>query len=185
MVNNIESKNPYGKIDMEVLNDFEKELNVSIPEEYRNYLIKFNGSDFEKCIVQLPGDIGDTTVHHMFGIHAGPEYRQLIENYNDSFNLTSGNYIPICDDSFGNIFYLKIKGENLGAIYFCDHKETYFSFENLIFVSAGFNDFIASMKSDEEMMIDFKNTDPVGYDEFQKRLDEMDRLRREELDSEK
>lgn len=184
MTNKVVTRNPYGELEMEALVDFEKSLKVTIPKDYRKYLIDFNGGDFEKCIVHLPSNEGDTTVHHMFGIHSGPEYRQLIENYNNFFKLTSGNYIPICDDSFGNIFYLKIKGENSGAIYFCDHTKSDFSSESLTFVSVGFDDFIINMKSDEQMMNDFKNDDPEGYDEFQKRLDEMNRLRKEELDSE-
>lgn len=187
MPNDLKSKNKYGKLDINQLEKFESELGNSLPVEYRKYLIESNGGDFEKSIVKLPDEEGDTNVHHMFGIHTGPEYRQLTHNYNYSRNILSDDYLPICDDATGNWFFIKIKGENCGAIYFVDHEELdrEESEQNLIFVANNFNEFVASMKSDDEMMSDFKKTDPEGFDEFEKLLEEMKRLRKQEIDNNK
>ncbi len=183
MVNKVAIPNPFGDLDFGDLERLEDDINAILPDPYREYLIRCNGGEFERKVVDLPDGSGSTTVHHMFGLHLGPEYRQILKAYKESIAHAPETFLPICDDSFGNIFYLKIKGENAGAVYFADHEKIqgFKNVKDLIFVASGFDDFVQNMKSDEEVMDDFKKVDPEGFNEFEKRLQEMRRLREKEL----
>lgn len=173
--------NPYGTLEVDVLLEFESELNATLPIEYREYLLKHNGGDFEKRVVLVPEE-GHTRVHHMFGLHQGPEYRQLRRQYMHFGGVTAHNYLPICDDGLGNTFFLKLKGSNVGAVYFGDHEAMGGDslVNNFQYVSLTFREFVESMLTDDEMMEAFKQADPDGYSNFQQLLEEMKALRSKE-----
>lgn len=173
--------NPYGMLGVDVLLEFERELNTSLPTEYREYLLTHNGGDFEKRVVLVP-DEGHTRVHHMFGLHEGPEYRRLRKQRLLFGGGIARDYLPICDDGVGNTFFLKLKGRNQGAVYFGDHEAIGGDkrVEHLQFVSGNFKEFVESMLSDDEMLEGFKQADPDGYSSFQQLLEEMQELRRKE-----
>lgn len=168
-MNTVSEKNPYGSLDLEVLIEFERKLNSPLPDAYREYLLAFNGGKFKKDVISISEGEGETTVHHMYGLHSGPRYAQLRNKRTISGSL----FLAICDDSFGNRFLLKLTGEQVGAIYFLDHEVD--PAEGLTAVARDFNEFVAKMKSEEEFMQEFAKRDPEGYRAFTERLEELKR----------
>lgn len=171
MTNRVIKKNPYGKIKLDELERLEKKLGIDLPEQYRDYLIRYNGGYFEKDRIKISDAEGNTRIHHMYGLHYGPDYERLNIDH-----LIRSEYLAICEDAFGNHFFIKINGVDHGAIYFLDHEESDFN-SALIKVTNSFSEFVDLMKSDEENMAEFQAQDPIGYAEFQKRAEELRRRR--------
>ena len=103
--NFFENPNPSDKCDIIEVENFEKEFSIKIPEDYRNYLCNFNGAKPINTICSL-GENGETTVHHMYGLHSNKTYRLRIEK----------GMLVFADDTFGNKFAINvINGENYGG----------------------------------------------------------------------
>ncbi len=180
MANRIVSSNPHGKLDVLELAEFEKQLRTVLPPEYRNYLIEHNGGKFENRIVSLPGEGGETRIHHIYGLHHGPAYARLADTYIWFAETFSADYLPVSDDSFGNWFCLKLRGPGTGAIYFGYHEKMADpeDIEQLVYLAGSFDEFLSRMKSEEQSDQDFRTRDPEGYARFQKRLEEAREARR-------
>lgn len=175
MANVVVTANPHGELNLAELDAFEKTLECFLPTSYRDYLIQFNGGKFKNNIVPLSEDA--TPIHHMYGLHMGPEYSRLSVGWPPGVGR---DYLAICDDAFGNHFLLKLRGEGAGAIYFLDHEETNAS-GALTMIAQDFGEFVERMTAEDRRMAEFRKRDPDGYAEFQNRLREMKRLRAEEL----
>lgn len=173
MVNKVVTPNPFGKLTLDQLEAYEKKLGVILPEQYRNYLILFNGGKYEKDITKISAKEGDTRIHHMYGLHAGPGYRRL------EADIINHEYLAICDDAFGNEFLIKVNGVGYGGIYFLNHESQDKS--ALTYVAPDFSVFVDNMLSRDEDMAEFQARDPDGYAKFQKQLEEMKRLREKDL----
>jgi SMI1 / KNR4 family (SUKH-1) len=177
-------ENPYGPISLPDLAAFESELGCPLPQEYRDYLIAFNGGALEKDVIRISDAEGETRIHHMYGLHTGPAHQRLTSQYEGELGILQGAYLPICDDAFGNKFLIKLKGSKRGSVYFLNH-EVAVSRRALTYVAESFSRFMEKMQSSEDSMEEFKARDPAGYDEFQRRLEEMRRLREDELKNKK
>jgi hypothetical protein len=164
---------------LEVLIEFERKLGTPLPDAYREYLLAFNGGKFEKDVISISEAEGETTVHHMFGLHSGPRYAQLRNKRTISGSL----FLAICDDSFGNQFLIKLTGGQAGTIHFLDHEVE--PEEGLTGVASDFNEFVAKMKSEEEFMHEFAERDPEGYRWFMERLEQAKRDHQAFVDAQK
>lgn len=168
-MNTVTKKNPYGPLDLEVLIEFERKLSTPLPDAYREYLLAFNGGKYEKDVISISEAEGETTVHHMYGLHSGPRYAQLRNK-----RMISGSlFLAICDDSFGNQFLIKLTCGDVGTIYFLDHEVE--PAEGLTAVAMDFNEFVAKMKSEQEFMQEFAERDPEGYQWYMERLEQAKR----------
>lgn len=179
MANAVVSANPHGELNLAELDAFEKALGCSLPDSYRSYLIQFNGGKFKNDIVPITDDA--TRIHHMYGLHKGPEYSRLLIGRPPDL---SRDYLAICDDAFGNHFLIKLRGDSTGGIFFIDYEENDSS-HALIPIADNFAAFVERMTSEDKRMAEFRRRDPAGYAEFQNRLREMKRLRAEELKKDK
>jgi hypothetical protein len=77
-MNSIVQGNPYGQLSAERLDAFEESLGKRLPNEYREYLLNYNGGEFEKIIFPDEPSFG---VQHMYGLHDGPEYDRLEDRF--------------------------------------------------------------------------------------------------------
>jgi len=110
--------NEFGQLSELELADFEKANNVSLPNDYRNFLLHYNGGKPEPGRVRNPG----TTLTYLLGMHNGDHYASLykhIESYRLRLPFST---LPIGTDPFGNLFIMSIHQEGLGHIYFWDHE---------------------------------------------------------------
>ena len=174
-MNTVTSKNPYGALQLETLVEFEQKLGLPLPDTYREYLLAFNGGKYEKDVITISDAEGETSIHHMYGLHAGPRHAQLRNKRTIAGNL----FLDICDDSVGNQFILRLTGGEAGAIYFLDHEVP--PEEGLTALAGDFNEFVAKMRSDDEFMQEFADRDPEGYRAFRERLEQLKRKYDEEF----
>lgn len=130
-------QNPFKICTIYDIENFEKEFSIKIPEDYRDYLLHFNGMKQINTICPLD-DAEKTTIHHMYGLYNDESFRLRVER----------NMLIFADDSFGNEFAMSIvRGGDYGYIYFIDTEliDTKFNSESVIFISKSFNEFILSL----------------------------------------
>lgn len=167
MLNKVKEANPYGSIDINELSILEKKIGISLPEDYRKYLINNNGAEFERDVFLINEIEGESRIHHMRGILYEPQYASLF-NYYKIYNQTlNEKFLSIAEDAFGNQILLKLKDPDRGAIYFWDHEVHFKSIEEiLIKLSNSFTDFVNSLtqnETQEEFLEKLKQESPEHY----------------------
>lgn len=117
------------------INDLETKFSTRLPQDYRQFLIKYNGGDTPnkkykaaKISFDLRGFFGFGAVRYSF------------DNLSDLSDWITQKQFPIACDSFGN--YILISLEN-GAISFADHERSF----QKSFVCDSFTTFVANCKS--------------------------------------
>jgi hypothetical protein len=143
----IVKKNEFGVLQVSELNEFENENNVTLPEDYRHFLLEFNGGE---PVLSRNEDIG-TVVNYFLGMPNGEHYASLykhIDMFKERLPLST---FPIATDPFGNLFIMSLHPESHGHIYFWDHErepehQDGHYVENCSFVAYSFSEFIKKLK---------------------------------------
>ena len=141
------------------LNDIlnlEKRVDFTLPESYKNHLLKFNGGRCEPNIFSFNenGVITESDVYYFYAIHEG-EYDNLEVDFND-FKIEEkrlpNSFFTIAHDSGGNLICMDAISEK---VYFWDHEsEVDYSIQgdevrdNLYFISDSLGEFILSLKEE-------------------------------------
>lgn len=146
----INDSNQFGKIDLKDLQDFEESNQVSLPEDYKNFLIEHNGGVPEYNVISFGTNASDVQI--LFGMHNGPYYASLFQAIDVFQNRIPGWYIPIGRDSGGNLYIMSLWEGNKGVIAFWDHEteapegEADQYYDNLTEVASSFSDFINKLQ---------------------------------------
>lgn len=104
--------------------EFEKNNNIKLPKEYKNFLLNSNGgySPHPNCFNFFNGEDG-SVIQYFYGINLPEKNRESYTSLEQAA-LASGEdfpskYLAIGDDSFGNKILLNIEN---GQICFCDYE---------------------------------------------------------------
>lgn len=127
-----------------LIREFETRYSFSFPDEYRKFLLKYNGGYTPKTKVSIKRSSSD--VRALFG-YANADYNFNILNVfsnEDIINYINSGLIPIGVNVFGDYFMICINGDNYGAIYFRYHDKKVAD----IFIADSFNTFISKCKSE-------------------------------------
>jgi hypothetical protein len=143
----IETKNEFGSLQAIELNDFEIANNIKLPNDYRNFLLEFNGGK----PIPNRNENPDTIVTYILGMHNGDYYASLykhIDMFKDRLPLST---FPIATDPFGNLFIMSVHSGGYGHIYFWDHEgepeyQDGHYVGNCSFVAYSFSEFINNLK---------------------------------------
>ena len=183
-MNSIVQGNPYGPLSAERLEAFEESLGERLPNEYREYLLNYNGGKFEKTIFP---DEPEFRVHHMYGLHDGPEYNRLEDRFEiwrgfdlEGFRDQLQGVLRFADTGTGDALLLDL---NDGSVWFFDpHDVTGEPNQNLRRymhrLASSFDEFVAKLISEEEEAV-LRAGDPV-YEDFKQRLERAKRQREQE-----
>lgn len=117
----IENSGGYGLPDMQVLAAFEKELGVSLPDEYRQFLLEHNGGTPVPAGFRVAGE-GMSSVENLYGLNDGPDYQQLQEIGVIYRRRMPPGLLPIGDDPNGNVLCLGLAQACRGHVLFWDHE---------------------------------------------------------------
>ena len=112
---------PFGAVDELRLTAFESSYESELPEEFRDWLQQVNGGKPKRLWVDVP-QIGFVKIHHVYGLHNGPDYLQ-IDSVNEivSGNL-NGGLVAFAEDEGGNQFSVSLRVTNFGSVVFWDHE---------------------------------------------------------------
>lgn len=105
----------YGNGSVEKIEEFERKYGIIFDEEYRIFLIKYNGGDTPKTAFRKAKR--KETLTCLFGINTKNSIEEKMK-YCDS-----DVYFPIGEDIWGNFYAIGITEQNRGVIYFCDHEK--------------------------------------------------------------
>lgn len=140
---------------------FEKQRGVTLPDDYRAFLLKSNGGYPDVDVAfsfREGGRPSDSVLSQFYPLDKGSEDSNLDEVY--EMFVEAGrmppNLVPIGDDAFGNQICLSVAGKDAGAVYFWDHEREPdparkpVVFRNLSLIADSFSDFLASLEPMEE-----------------------------------
>lgn len=130
--NNIENK----------IMQFEKEYGISLPSQYKNFLMKYNGGYTPMTKFSIEDD--SSSMEGFYGI--GEVDMSLDKSYKSKYipEWIEQGLLPITMDYFGNNIVIGVGKENEGIIYFADHEEG----NRLIFLAEDLKSFFASCHSE-------------------------------------
>lgn len=95
--NLVVNPNPFGAADEDTISSFEASIGARLPAEYRKFLLLYNGGRFKSRRFKGKGGI-DGRLHHVFGLHDGPKYLRLTENWKLSNYYEIGDLAPNVND---------------------------------------------------------------------------------------
>jgi hypothetical protein len=139
-------------VDDTAIASFEKLVGVRLPQEYRDFLVKFNGGEPENAVFRFGNgraSYGDSAVRYFFSITNNSTFSlaHKYEIYADAGRIPKG-MLPIAADAGGNLVLLALAGSQCGKVFFWDHEveglvDNPSSIDNLVLVGDSFDQFCA------------------------------------------
>lgn len=113
-----------GSLDPKLLSEFEDEFNVKLPEQYREFMIKYNGGYVDPNIFKFDDEGGSTVLNELYPLKSEEDVDLYYINdlHEDYF---SDGFITIGDDPGGSDICLGVKGDVRGKVYFFDRESDY------------------------------------------------------------
>jgi hypothetical protein len=146
----IEEPNPFGRLSLRSLHRFERQHDLRLPEDYRQFLLKHNGgapSPMNTIDSEEEGRATSSDVQFFYGIHNGENWASIEWILECFAGRIVEEGLPIASDSGGNQYVLITRGEREGQIYFWNHElETDLpSYQNMSRVAGNFAEFIEKL----------------------------------------
>lgn len=118
----VRNSNPHGSLDPARLAAFEVALGVTLPDDYRRFLLAHNGGELVPVELVLPGgsEPFSSLAGPLFGLNAGPS--PLDEVFENCDGEIPAELLAFAEDVGGNLLCIGIRGERRGQIYFWDHE---------------------------------------------------------------
>ena len=140
----IESKRP---TNLEEIAEFEKLIGATLPDDYKQFLLKHNGGHPVMASCDLLEAINEDNlaidIDWFYALHEG-DISNLSKKFKYSRDRLTNEYIPIACDNDGWLC-IAIKGENYGKVYYLTTNWSYWKEEDLNYiylVANTFTDFI-------------------------------------------
>jgi hypothetical protein len=139
----------------------EKRLGHRLPDDYRAFLLAFNGL-VPACEVVVPLPNNATTLDVLYGVKTPDDWMDLEYDLEIMQLRDQGRFprevIPIGVDGFGNSFALAIAGEKTGEVYFQNfeafpdrrHDTEWYRTQQFKRIAGSFAQFLAMLKPDED-----------------------------------
>ena len=152
----IEGANEFGQLTSEQLFEFEQKHNLKLPDDYRSFLLKYNGGRPNPEIIDFIqyGENQSDIVNYLCGIHDG-EYWASLEWHMESLNNRGpAGFVPFGYDPGGNIYLLGVIAEHFGKVYFWDHENESMlydkepDFENISIIADSFSEFLNKLHTE-------------------------------------
>jgi len=133
------------------LSNLESKIGFVLPEDYRRFMIEFNGGRPVPSFFSFQTSNGPTDANVRYFLtlfDKGKHYTipQYLDRYNE--RIPDG-LLPIGCDSFGNLVLLDGGVKSTGAIYFWDHELESMddpTWDNISFIASSFSEFANSLR---------------------------------------
>ena len=136
------------KISLQDIKQFEREYNVTLPKEYIDFLLKYNGGHPQESNFKITNDEGESLVNKFYGIG------DMKSNLAKVFEVLEGeipeDFVSIANDPGGNEILLGVSGEYQGKIYFWIHDiEPDDDMGNMFILADSFSEFFDNLYETE------------------------------------
>jgi len=155
MVVHIERFDGYGAVFLSELNNCERKLGYSLPEDYREFLLQFNGGKPSPSSLRL-SDGSVTTIRAFYAVAPPSQTMSLERQIGQYRNRIPPRFIPIGEDPGGNRICICLNGKHYGQVFFWDHEmesDEVADNRNMTFVASTFSS-----------LLDGLNREPVPAD---------------------
>ncbi len=99
--------------------DFEDKFGVSLPEDYKAFLKKYNGGEPRECAVSFLAG-GGGIADNLFGL--GSDLNYSIEYANEDLEYIPDGLIKIAYSPNGDYFLLSTRNDSFGRVYYLNHE---------------------------------------------------------------
>lgn len=121
MVIKILNANPYGMLSADFLSEFESEIGIVLPKDYRQFLLQNNGGKPVPDFFWIDRHKDGSRVCQFYGLHSESRVFSLRTCTRENRFGIPSSMLPIGDDGMGNYLCLGISADNLGWVFFLDH----------------------------------------------------------------
>lgn len=134
-----------GPIEDDIISDFENEIGIKIPKEYRDFLKEYNGGYPQPDGFSF-GEQGDGSSVDRFLSLGCEKNHDLHKYFNIYKDRIPNGYLPIAHDPGGNLVLIKLSADK-SMVYFWDHEDEADegespSMRNVYLISQSFHEFI-------------------------------------------
>ena len=134
-------------LSLENLESFEHNRNITLPKDYRKFLLEYNGGYPNPGIYKILDELGEGILNIFYGI--GSMYDNLEKKFDIFDEILEIGFIPIADDPSGNQICIGISKEYFGQIFHWAHDEEDHEMENMYLLSRSFNEFLDSLYEEQ------------------------------------
>lgn len=132
------------KIYLQDIKQFEQEYDVTLPKQYIDFLLEYNGGYPQESSFKISNDEGESLVNKFYGIW------DMKSNLGEVFEILEGeileDFVSIANDPGGNEILLGVSGENKGKVYFWIHDiESEYEIDNMYILADNFADFFNNL----------------------------------------
>ncbi|PFK28999.1 SMI1/KNR4 family protein [Bacillus cereus] len=140
------SENP--KVSLQDIKQFEQECNVTLPKQYVDFLLEYNGGFPQESSFKISDNEGESLVNKFYGIG------DMKSNLGKVFEVLEGeipeDFISIANDPAGNEILLGVNGEFQGKVYFWIHDiEPEDEMDNMFILADSFVEFFNNLYESE------------------------------------
>lgn len=129
------------------IRQFEITYGISLPDDYKSFLLKFNGGyPSDDLAFNIEEDGTDSVLSHFYELGKSTDEIQSLEECISDLVQTGfipPNYLPIADDAFGNQICVGLSEEIFGQIFFWDHEG---NDQTMVRVASNFQSFLEGLK---------------------------------------
>ena len=142
-------ENSLEKISLKDVGIFEGKVGLVFPDDYKNFLTKYNGGTPTLANFNFYGKEEGSTIRRFFGIMIGS--KNSIDWILDVYEgRLPKDFLPIADDLGGNLILLDCSLKQRG-VFFWDHEEEAEdgeepTMDNMYYLSKNFDSFLSSLK---------------------------------------
>ncbi len=134
---------------------FESHLDITLPEEYRNFLLQHNGGEPEPDEFVVPGWSGESSAISRFFSIVDNSESGLTHEITTYRNRIPDSIIPIGVDPGDNLICIGVGEQNRGVIFFWDHDDelddngtSRMDFSNVYTIAGNLEEFLENLKSE-------------------------------------
>jgi cell wall assembly regulator SMI1 len=151
----LKMEKPRSPLRREDITRVERQLGVIFPEDYRRFLLRYNGGRPKPDLfrIEAAGPEWDDIMNWFYCINPGDMYG-LVENNDELLrSRMPPELIAIGDDPLGNQICIAVKGSKKGSVYFWDHENEAPDgeepwWENVYLLADTFEKFVDSLYGD-------------------------------------
>jgi len=140
-------KSPGTLFELALLN-FEMKLKSKLPDDYRSFLLEYNGGKPEENIFAIPKTKKQCGVTCFFGIYNSKKATDLVTERARFSDRLPAHILPIASAKDGNLVCLSLASPDFGSLYLWDHEleNESPSGESLLKILPSFSEFMAALQ---------------------------------------
>jgi cell wall assembly regulator SMI1 len=149
------------KVAAKAIENFEATIGKTLPNDYKTFLLTFNGGEPEDNEFSVPKAKTGSNVRVFYGLTDKHGEGDLFHEHEVLIERVPAGILPIGGDSCGNCICLSLRSDTFGQVFFWDHELEAdegkpATFSNLFLVGDSFDNFLARLKKFDASQVRLK-----------------------------